>query len=430
VRKAILAMAIAVVAARGGAAENPPLPPEKPRATVVQLHRQQSLSFPVVVLGPDIQENAYWLEAVEKAHRELPKLLGERLPPQARFEYVWLSGEKRRAGVDFFPRQLRISGETLTWVVEARGELPRDRDALWRSSFLCQIQAFVLARLKPRAFSGELADPPFWVMEGMTQMLSPARGEAWGKIVERYSRTDKRPSLQAVQAWEELGDDSLERIYRSVFCHRLLVEATASEAERRALAAWLKSLPLDKHSGPFLYWAGNSTQESWWRMQTGRPIKQPLPLYTWEESATRLREAMHFSLKMKGQAEASLVTLSSMPEKPEDVEDLQPVRDAAVRLLQAETQAHPVWRPILLKYRSALELWLGGKRGAYQEAVAEAARMQERAGQFMEDVRDYLDWVTVNYPTDQPDASYGTYSALVRLLEQEKPDLPAKANGP
>jgi hypothetical protein len=400
---------------------------------LVQLLRAPSLSFPVTVLGPNQLENAHWLETVEQAHREFSKILGETLPPEAKFEYVWLPPKNAAADGELpevFPRQLRTAGGSMTWVVQARGEMPRDREILWRTSFLCQLQALVLARSNGAKLPAEVADPPLWLIEGMTQMLLPTRWDDWAKVVERYSRTEKLPTLRAVQEWDFLGADKLERLYRSAFCHRLLQEATATEAERQALAVWLKSLTFDPEAGPAFYWAANSRQEAWWKERTARTLKPSIPVHTWDESATRLREALHFNVKMKGETAPRLVSLATMPERPEDLQDLQAVQEALNRLLQAESQAHPVWRPILAQYRAALVFWITGKTAAYQQAVAKAGRMQEQAGKFMEQVGDYLDWVTVNYPMGQNEGSYSTYSELVRRLEQEQAPLARRTDLP
>lgn len=399
------------------AAQLPPVPEPAPRPAVTRLCQMESDRFPLTVYGPDVSENRRWLEQGEDVLRTVGQMLQWKPDPRTVFvlRYVKADAPVPPSHGEFFS-EVRLPRGKKEFLIEVHGTLPVIREPLVRSMAVAAVQAAAWEGAVP-APGGEIPRPPFWLTEGAVQrVLAGHRGE-WADLARRLQRTGKLPPLEAVQGWTTLEELPTAAWIQQSVAFILARSATATPAEARVLRLWLQGA---RSQPGARYWDRGPESEAWWREVASARGPVDLPLLSWDQTAGALREALHFSARLKGESEARLASIMDLPEDPAVLENpaaLVSVRDQLVRL---RASSHWLWAFVIVKYEGALASWQGGRMDDYRRLLAEALILQQRMDAVLVRSNDLLDWVTVNYAIDAGADEWEEFRALVREVEDRE----------
>jgi hypothetical protein len=392
-------------------------PSEHRRREAIRVTRLTSRSLPIEVSSPDLTQNRALLETAERVWRlgALMLLPLEDGKASLRIRWVQVPAGTPPPPVEY-PGQLQLAGSEKIWVIDVWGEIaPADR-ALARAVASAYAQAVAWDGAMPRV-GQELARPPFWLAEGMAARLSESRKEEWAEVIARCHRTQTLPSLKEIQDWDSPGPTRLDAHLRQAVCYWLGRIVARTPAESRTLRLWLQEVRTDPQAR---YW-DKPEAESWWRQSALERLPSELPLLSWEQTAARIREAIHFPARLKGERESRVLSLMDLPDSPAALEDPQALREVSGALTRVRAQSHWLWVYIIEKYEAALGAWVLGNYPEYRLRLDEAIKLQERMNEVVQGSSDLLDWVTVNFPASTTDPNWVNFRTLVDGIERARP---------
>jgi len=117
-----------------------------------------------------------------------------------------------------------------------------------------------------------------------------------------------------------------------------------------------------------------------------------------------------------------VLSIADLPDSSQVV-STAPLNSKVEELTLLRQSAHVMWVPVVELYRMAVVAWLQSDKRTYADAVGKAALIEKSMGRYMEQVRDYLDYVTVNYPVDKPESSYLSYRDMLESLQNSRLSL-------
>lgn len=409
-------LAVALLCA-GPASAQPEAPSEGKRREVVRVVRLESRNFPIEVSSPDLVQNRALMETAERVWRLGAVVLLPLEDGKTRLRVRWIQVPPGTPPppVDY-PMRLQLAGADKIWVIDVWGEIaPADR-ALARSVASAYAQAVAWDGAQPPV-GQELARPPFWLAEGMAARLTEARKEEWAEVLARFHRTQTLPPLAEIQDWDGPGPTRMDAHLRQAVCYWLGRIVARTPVESRTLRLWLQAVRTDPQAR---YW-DKPEAESWWRQSALERLPSELPLLSWEQTAARIREAIHFPARLKGERESRIISLMDMPDSPAAFDDPQAWREVSGALAQIRAQSHWLWIYVIDKYDAALGAWALGQNQDYRLRLAEALILQERMNGVVTGSSDLLDWVTVNFPASAADPDWVDFRALADAIERARP---------
>jgi hypothetical protein len=273
---------------------------------------------------------------------------------------------------------------------------------------------------------GNLADPPFWLSEGLTQLMMKSRHEEYGKIARYYQKLRGLPALEQVQNWEGFSDGFLESRWRQTFAYWLVKFATREMASRQALTLWLQS---GNYAQDHSFLAANSRNENWW---TDSVSDAPnfARHYDWDETLTLFEQHKQIKVTLKPtksgeEGRQERLFIGDLPE-PRRLATIVPVREKIDALAEFQLRAHPAWMKIIEYYRLTLELWLTGDQEEFKKCIEASGEQERKVSAYMTLVADYMDWVTVNVVVDLNSGKVPSHAKIARGLIRETADSEGK----
>jgi hypothetical protein len=356
----------------------------------------QSSRYPVVLYSEDPVAAEKALGVLDGCAARFERVLGVTIPQTIHYVFRLHPPRKGEEPGWSFPVSLMMSNRKSDFIIFApeTGAKGAGAEALARTFFLVLLQS-VQVNAQPPKPGATLNDPPFWLLEGLTQCEMPDRHEDFYKIASRLVEKGPMPSLATVQGWTVLSPHRLEQLWQQALCYRLIHMAAMTPADQTGLRTWVNDW-MTGAARP--YWEDSGETEAWWRQGRGVPSPVQLPVFDWDQTVALLDECLVFRIRMEGDMESHLVPMAKLPQKASTLADGQPVLENIQRMADLQLRAHFVWQPIIQEYRGALSSWTRGDYKGFQrqlnQAVADRAVLQEYIGQ----VRDYLNWYQVNYP--------------------------------
>jgi hypothetical protein len=390
---------------------------EDRRREAIRVSRLTSRTLPIEVSSPDLAQNRALMETAERVWRlgALVLLPLEDGKSRLRIRWVQVPAGTPPPPVEY-PVELQLAGTEKIWVVDVWGDIaPADR-TLARSVASAYAQAVAWDGAMPRP-GQELARAPFWLVEGMAVRLTESRKEEWAEVLARCHRTQTLPGLTEIQEWDSPGSTRMDAHLRQAVCYWLGRIVARTPVESRTLRLWLQAVRTDPQAR---YW-DKPEAESWWRQSALERLPSELPLLSWEQTAARIREAIHFPARLKGERESRILSLMDMPDSPAALEDPQAWREVSGALARLRAQSHWLWIYVIDKYDAALGAWTLGNKPEYRLRLAEALILQERMNGVVTGSSDLLDWVTVNFPASTADPDWVDFRDLVDALERARP---------
>ncbi len=404
---------------------------------LVRMFTDQSEQFPISVRSPDSLENAALLALAEETYRTFLETMGIESLSGFALRVSWSSVplEPPYDPLASFPRKVEMRPDGgRVFSVMTRGRFadnpsPADesvlREQFYRACMACYLQALVWSE-NVVVRDGSLVEPPFWLREGLTQLMIKARHETYGKIVENYRQRQRPPALQEVQEWDGFTDDALQSLWRQAFAYWLVKNGAAERAAKQALVLWLSS---GNYSRDRSFLDPTPENESWWRNRLVAPTPA-LRNYDWDQTVAELDRCLQLELTLKTPSPDSpwrdaKLEAGKLPPLSA-VKSAGPVRERVGELTDLQTKAHPAWMPSVELYRSALSKWLTGDQASYQALLAAAEKQRTQTVGYMSLVDDYVDWVMVNIPVNLPGGGIPSNARIIRewLNEESGPKSP------
>ncbi|MDX6766926.1 MAG: hypothetical protein SFU85_09055 [Candidatus Methylacidiphilales bacterium] len=416
------------MAAGGGLfAANPAVAKPAPGRAVVPVVRHESSVAPLVVVAPDSGDARRALAYAEEAWRIFATTLQVKAPPaETRIVLQWVVVKEPAALPSEFPVRLALAGKRKDFIIEWFGDASQAREPVVRSVMGACLQALAWDGQMP-APGGSIAHAPFWMSEGLVQRLLDRRIEDTAQIIHRLERAKALPKLEEIQGWEDAGELRQEKLIRRAVTNWLFRQATGSPVEAESLKLWWQS---QRDNSSPRYWDDSGQSEGWWHRVAEVRGPVGLPVLSWEQTANHVREALHFSARLKGEKESRLLSILDLPEAPSDLENPAVVQEVVKKLVDVESRAHWLWPYVLEKYRAALDSWSAGRYVVYRQQVDQALVIQGRMDGLVKRSEDYLDWFTVNYPLQVPDPEWEDYRRLAVEMESARAPFQGTRPGP
>ncbi|MDR1304039.1 MAG: hypothetical protein LBK76_02335 [Verrucomicrobiales bacterium] len=398
---------------------------------LVRMYNDRSDDYPISARSADSLVNAAMLTLAEQAYQTFLQTMGLTAIPGFALKLSWERAPLPPPYDSFasFPRKVDLQPDgSRVFTILARGALADGRDAgrqailreeFYRSCMACYLQALVWSQ-HMTVKDGGLVEPPFWLREGLTQLMMKSRHATYAKIARHYRQLRRLPTLAQVQAWNGFTDDVLESHWRQALVYWLVRAGTVETAAKQALVLWLSSGDYAQDRS-FLDPAPRN--ESWWQTSA-----DPAPGKTgdWEQTVALLEQYKQISVALRPAAPgktaaAKVFAIRDLP-APGQLAAVEPVRARIGALSDLQLQAHPAWMKIIEFYRLCLEVWLTGRQAEFLACVAATEQQEREVWQYMSLVGDYMDWVTVNTPVDFSRGPVTSVTGLARKLLRDESD--------
>lgn len=376
----------------------------------------ESQNVPLVARSVDPFANQELISEGEEVFRVVRRVLGKIQREDVRFILDWSDGFSQKVEDQRLAYESSFYEErgVLVFKVLGFGSVAESKVPLRRSLAITLLQAMALGEEEFKEVK-LLRDPPLWLVEGVIQPLSEEDEGVGNRIVARYGHMGYVPKLSKLQRQEELSDYYLERFWEQAFMARLVQEATRRKAERATLLAWNRKYVFEKTDD--MYWGDRDSVQSWWEDAVKKEVRKRIPFFTWDETASRLRDALLFSVRKTGEVESLLFSIEDLPEDLIPDGDSEYWQNVLVKLTRVKAQAHPMWTNVVLGYQGALQSWMVGDYQSYQRYLKEAQEEQKGLSGMLSASGDYLNWVEVNYPVDVVHGDMLGIRYLVREME-------------
>jgi hypothetical protein len=394
------------------------------RKPVVSVVRQQSSEAPLISIAPTQLESRQSLELAELSWKVFASTLQVKVPPpNTQIVLQWVVVEDPTVlPPEEFPVRVRLVGGRKEFVIERYGEVKATQELIVRSLMNAYLQALAWDG-EDLTGVGTIPRAPYWISEGLVQKAHNRHPDEIAEIIHRLERTGTLPKLAEVQAWEDGGAIRMERLIHRAVAYWLLRQATTSPVESASLRVWWQSQRLTTRAQ---YWEVDGRRETWWREVARNKAPQDLPLLSWEQTANHVREALHFSGKLKGENESRILSVLDLPNSPADLADLAGIKEVEAKIQGTQMRAHWLWQYVLAKYSEALTAWSGGNYAIYRQRLQEALALQQQLDGLVKKTGDYLDWFTVNYGLLVEDPDWEDYRKLVREIEKAREPFEGK----
>ena len=395
---------------------------------LVRVFTQQSEDFPISVRSTDSLVNVELLRLAEDSYRTFLQTMGLAELKAFALHLTWDKTPLAPPYDSFaaFPRKVELAADgRRTFIIMTRGPLTGDmalHEEVYRSSMACFLQALVWSE-NVVVEDGKLAEPPFWLREGLTQLMMKSRHETYLKIVQNYRKLERLPSLAEVQNWDTISEDFLQARWQQAFVYWLVRFGTAETVSKQALVLWLSS---GNYATDRSFLNPDARNESWWTENVAQP-PQPFKYYDWNQTVAKLRELSQVTLTVRPlppekKETTQSISITALP-NPKRVKSLLPVKERIRDLANLQLWAHPAWSQIINLYSVSLEQWLAANTKVYEQCVAAIKQREEASTRYMSMVGDYMDWVIVNTPVSFNDLPVSSHSRITRELLQEEARL-------
>ena len=395
-----------------------PAQEEPVRPKLRRMFSHASDLYPIEIRSPDSTVLAGLLQTADDSYKIFLERMG--LKELENFRLILEVNESAADGqlrsFDSFPRKMRRTGDEIRFRVLVDGPVGKREEQVYRSCMICYLQYLELKTGIPSTLYA-LPDPPFWLSEGLTQIALKSRVETCADIVRRYQRLERMPELKTVQEWKQASDHTIEAFWQQSFALALVRLTTVQAAEKQAVVLWLTSGAA--LSG--LYVEPTQRNEAWWRVSAATP-RRSFTYYDWDKTVASLNEVLQVGLTARGEHESRVLSIADLPDSSQVV-STAPLNSKVEELTLLRQSVHVMWVPVVELYRMAVVAWLQSDKRTYADAVGKAALIEKSMGRYMEQVRDYLDYVTVNYPVDKPESSYLSYRDMLESLQNSRLSL-------
>jgi hypothetical protein len=304
----------------------------------------------------------------------------------------------------------------LTFVVP-----PAPDDATFVAATVEALCAELANRDQPRVRNVPyLAAPiPVWLTEGLGQSIL-GRADQLLTVVRRSAAGSRPQTAMELMSLSKLPGDAPDRaLYRANvwFLTEALLRLPGGTQKLQRLLTELGATKTFGTAFTTVYandFPDTATLEQWWsdQLTLARDAKVA-ENYTMAETARQL-DAL---LTVETETRPAFAQLWRDYQQPW----LNPLlRDKLVRFDALNTYAHPLYRPVLMKYADAVRELLDVKLGRFRRAVAEATRLRRAVDQQARQIQETLDQAEQTYGCTATNEFAGFFRTLEQLEKFEQ----------
>lgn len=281
--------------------------------------------------------------------------------------------------------------------------------------------------IDPEKLRGELPRVPFWIIDGVAQVLTPEEyREDLKGVVYAMQRRGRVPSIESIQEADGPSASRMERIYQSAFHYWLIQELTRSREYRQALLSWLGELWCMTEERPML-WPDARTVQRWWTETVARSTSVPKESnWDLEQTKSILAETLPSELN-DAKGKKRRFDFPEVTGAARDAVFYLEMRRKSEVLTALAQRGDILFRGVAMAYLGAVQALMEQLpddefRRRERAAAAERGRLEATRN----DVRDYLNWFEVTRLHADPQRDFARFFAAWRRLES----IDARPNDP
>lgn len=291
----------------------------------------------------------------------------------------------------------------------------------------CILLEFAYRGSKAPAAGAAYVAPPEWLVEGIAAILRRGEREEEAALFRTLIEVNRLPTLKDFMAERlDRGGTATVTLYQAYATSlvQLLLDLPSGRAN---LVRFIRSLPegrgevLEQLGRHFPQLAGSEqSSEKWWVLGMAR-LSAADRFRGLSAHDTEKKLGALLSIRVAGKDRESFQTFQlteyerfiKLPDASASLKELE------TRLLELETLAHPLYRPILAEYRMIVADLGRRKARGMEERLVKVSRQREETARRIEKIADYLNWVEATQINTLSN-SFSGYLKAAEEMEKEK----------
>lgn len=266
------------------------------------------------------------------------------------------------------------------------------------------------------------AEPPWWLVEGATQLARKREEGVDSDLFRRLVETNKLPPIERFlsEKPEELGPTALALDRSLAMCLvQLLVEQPNG---RRRLAALVRSWP--DHAGDSLgclqkefpaFASGPASLQKWWTLNLARfAASDRYRSLTLEETEHQLGALLEFDVKHDKTGATRHFTIGEFDSYRKIPGYRKTIAAQHAALLALSARSSALFRPVINSYEEAFTLLGKGKTWGMRDRLEKADLLRQAILQRGQEISDYLNW----FQATQLGGRSKAFDAYLRTAEE------------
>lgn len=257
-------------------------------------------------------------------------------------------------------------------------------------------------RQRPDAVRGGTAylEPPWWLVEGMLQVMRRRETGVDTSFFQRLIKTDRLPDLEKLIATtpNDLGQAS-----RSIdeACAMCLVQLLIDQPDGRiSLSRFLRQLPDSGQDSvaalkkAFPQLQSEQSLQKWWTLNIARlSATDRFQGLSPEETDAQLAALLSFELPTNKQDEKRSFTVGEFAQYLKLPASRAALATAQSNVVALSAQANALYRPVVAEYEQILGLLGRGKTSGLKERLLRVENYRETVLRRTAEIADYLNWI-------------------------------------
>ncbi len=256
----------------------------------------------------------------------------------------------------------------------------------------------------------EMESVPFWLTDGIAQMLIPSTQQEELLHITRLAAQKKvTPTASTLTGKNSPEQDPILRRWQQAY-DLLLVRASLSEKKHRErLRSWLLSSILGQKPGSF--WMEPAEAEKWWVIENRRSSEETTEVvYSLEKSRCELARISPALLTDPKTGELRLYPFAQWFEAKRDTTMMTVAQEKIHDLQTLQLRSSPNYRPAVDAYINAAQLLMDKKKAqGFPKAAAMAQDTVTRLEQRIKDIEKFVDWYLATQQPADPRNDFANY---------------------
>lgn len=340
---------------------------------------------------------------------------------------VVVSRGENGSAISEYRREVRFGRKGLSFTVYTSAPPPIEPSELILAVAELLLYDYCTSGIDPEKLPAELPRVPFWIIDGVAQILTPAeyREDLKGVVYAMRAR-GRVPSIDSIQAVRGPSESRMERIYQGAFNYWLVQELVRSPEYRKALLSWLGEFWCMEEEDPVL-WQDSRTVQRWWVETVARGTAVPKES-NWglEETRAILVKTLRSELN-DGKGARRSFEFPEVTRAERDAVFFLEMRRKEEVLTALVQRGDILFRPVPLAYLMAVRALLEKlPDDEFRRRERFAAGENARLDAMRNEVGDYLNWFEVTRMNADPQRRFARFFAAWRRLERVdmRPDDP------
>lgn len=318
-----------------------------------------------------------------------------------------------------YRREVRMGRKGLIFMLYTSAPPPIEPSELILAVSELLLYDYCTSGIDPSKLRGDLPRIPFWIIDGVAQVLTPAEHrEDLKGVVYAMQKRGRVPSIAAIQKATGPSDSGIERIYQRAFHYWLVQELTRAPEYHKALLSWLSELWVMQEENPVL-WPDPRTVQHWWAETVRRSTSVPKES-NWDlaETKTILDKALPSELN-DVEGNRKKFAFDEVTAARRDAVFFLEMRRKEDVLTTLAQRGDILFRPVVAAYMGAVHALLQrlpDEEFKERERLAAAERL--RLETIRNEVTDYMNWFEVTRMNADPRRDFARYFEAWQRLEK------------